>query len=236
MLFRSCTAEGERLDRLRQQLWQGARISGLDRVLVLDSRSLLWALDPLHQASEGEVVINLAADANRERLEAQVQLLEELRRPRLMPASQGQPTSLQVLAEEGMAFEWFVARQPLSGQPRETRRAWLDQIQTLAAPGAELRLLLSQPLLGPLGGLQQSAKGAPALALADRLAAVLPLEQRWLERQAQEQQRWSGDLSALGWTVIGRSWEEPLNWRLDASLLQRWFAPGASYQIGRAHV
>jgi putative ATPase len=229
-LRRQCSAEGERLDRLRQQLWQGARISGLDRVLVLDSRSLLWALDPLRQASEGEVVINLAADANRERLEAQVQLLEELRRPRLMPASQGQPTSLQVLAEEGMAFEWFVARQPLSGQPREQRRAWLDQIQTLAAPGAELRLLLSQPLLGPLGGLQQSAKGAPALALADRLAAVLPLEQRWLERQAQEQQRWSGDLSALGWTVIGRSWEEPLNWRLDASLLQRWFAPGASYR------
>ena len=243
-LRRQCATEGERLDRLRQQLWLGARIDGLDRVLVLESRSLLWSLDPLLQASEGEVVMTLAADADQQRLEAQVQLLDELRRPRLLPATLKNPSSLQELAQEGMAFEWFVARQPLAGQPLARRRAWLEQIHSLAAPRAEFRLLLSQPLLGPLGCLQQGwsasagqpprgasprAKAIPP-ASADLLAAVLPHEQRWLEEQARDHHQWSLDLEAMGWSVQARSWEEPLNWRIEPPLLRRWFAPGASYR------
>ncbi len=243
-LRRQCATEGERLDRLRQQLWLGARIDGLDRVLVLESRSLLWSLDPLLQASEGEVVMTLAADADQQRLEAQVQLLDELRRPRLLASTLNNSSRLQELAQEGMAFEWFVARQPLAGQPLARRRAWLEQIHRLAAPRAEFRLLLSQPLLGPLGCLQQGwaasagqpprgesppAKAVPP-ASADLLAAVLPLEQRWLEEQAHDHHQWSLDLEAMGWSVQARSWEEQLNWRIEPRLLQRWFAPGASYR------
>lgn len=244
-LRRQCATEGERLDRLRQQLWLGARIDGLDRVLVLESRSLLWSLDPLLQASEGEVVMTLAGDADRQRLEAQVQLLDDLRRPRLLAATPENPDSLQELAKEGMAFEWFVARQPLAGQQWARRRAWLGQIGALAAPRAEFRLLLSQPLLGPLGCLQQSwaasagpgprapssppAKAAPPPS-ADLLASVLPLEQRWLEDQARDHQQWGMDLEAMGWSVQARSWEEQLSWRLEPALLRRWFGPGASYR------
>jgi putative ATPase len=240
-LRRQCATEGERLDRLRQQLWLGARIDRLDRVLVLESRSLLWALDPLLLASEGEVVMTLTADADRQRLEAQVQLLDDLRRPRLLPAT---PKTLQELAREGMAFEWFVARQPLPGQPSAHRRAWLKQMHALAAPSAEFRLLLSQPLLGPLGCLQQGwaasaskeprAAPPPAKAIppscADLLAAVLPLEQLWLEQQALDHDQWTVDLEAIGWSAEVRSWEERLSWRLEPLLLQRWFAPGASYR------
>ena len=245
-LQRQCATEGERLDRLRQQLWLGARIDRLDRVLVLESRSLLWALDPLLQASEGEVVMTLTVDADRQRLGAQVQLLDDLRRPRLLPETPAEnPESLQELAKEGMAFEWFVARQPLAGQPLERRRAWLKQILALAAPRAEFRLLLSQPLLGPLGCLQQGwaasasqlprAAHPPAQAIppppsADLLAAVLPLEQRWLEQQAQDHHQWSVDLEAMGWSVQARSWSERLSWQLEPRLLRRWFAPGASYR------
>ena len=244
-LQRQCATEGERLDRLRQQLWLGARIDRLDRVLVLESRSLLWALDPLLLASEGEVVIALAADADRQRLEAQVQLLDDLRRPRLLSATPEHLENLEELAKAGMVFEWFVARQPLAGQPLMGRRAWLKQIHALAAPRAELRLLLSQPLLGPLGCLQQSwaasasqrpraanppAQPIPPPPTTDLLAAVLPLEQRWLEHQAQEHHQWSVDLEAMGWSVQARSWEEQLSWRLEPPLLKRWFAPGASYR------
>jgi len=241
-LRRQCATEGERLDRLRQQLWLGARIDRLDRVLVLESLSLLWALDPLLLASEGEVVMTLAADADRQRLEAQVQLLDDLSRPRLLQAT---PESLQELAREGMAFEWFVARQPLAGQPLVRRRTWLKQIHSLATPGAEFRLLFSQPLLGPLGCLQQGwaasagkqrprAAPPPAKAItppsADLLATVLPLEQLWLEKQAQDHHQWSVDLEALGWSVQSRSWEEQLSWRLEPPLLRRWFDPGSSYR------
>lgn len=243
-LRRQCASEGERLDRLRQQLWLGARIDRLDRVLVLESRSLLWALDPLLLASEGEVVMTLAADADRARLEAQVQLLDELRRPRLLLSTPANPESLQELASEAMTFELFVARQPLADQPSERRRAWLKQICTLASPGAEFRLLLSQPLLGPLGCLRQGwaassgkeslSTPTPAKAIPppcdDLLAAVLPLEERWLEQQAQQQDQWSLDLKAMGWSIQKRSWEERLSWRLEPQLQQRWFAPGASYR------
>jgi hypothetical protein len=62
------------------------------------------------------------------------------------------------------------------------------------------------------------------------LAAVLPLEQRWLEHQAQEHHQWSVDLEAMGWSVQARSWEERLSWRLEPPLLRRWFSPGASYR------
>jgi hypothetical protein len=62
------------------------------------------------------------------------------------------------------------------------------------------------------------------------LAAVLPLEQRWLEHQAQEHHQWRVDLEAMGWSVQARSWEERLIWRLEPPLLRRWFAPGASYR------
>jgi hypothetical protein len=173
-----------------------------------------------------------------------VQLLDDLRRPRLLEATPENPDSLQELAREGMSFEWFVARQPLAGQPRARRRAWLEQIDALAAPRAEFRLLLSQPLLGPLGCLQQGraasagqgtrapsppAKAAPPPS-ADLLAAVLPLEQRWLEDQALDHHQWGVDLEAMGWSVQARSWEEQLSWRLEPALLRRWFGPGASYR------
>jgi hypothetical protein len=65
------------------------------------------------------------------------------------------------------------------------------------------------------------------------LAAVLPLEQRWLEQQAQKDHQWSVDLEAMGWSIEARSWEEQLSWRLETPVLLRWFAPGASY---RAHL
>jgi putative ATPase len=53
-------------------------------VLVLQARSLLWALDPLRQATEGEVVLTLERPDDLERMEAQVQILDPLVRPRLM--------------------------------------------------------------------------------------------------------------------------------------------------------
>ena len=77
-------AEGERLDRLRQRFWDGAAIGRLDRVLVVEAQSLLWALDPLEAASEGEVLLTTPSAAVLERLQAQLQLLDQLRRPQLL--------------------------------------------------------------------------------------------------------------------------------------------------------
>ena len=37
-------------------------------------------------------------------------------------------------------------------------------------------------------------------------------------------------LTELGWQVSEESWEESLELRLDATLLQRWFGAGATYR------
>jgi len=58
-LARQAAAEGERLDLLRQRFWGDRHPGRLDRVLVLQARSLLWALDPIREATEGEVWITV---------------------------------------------------------------------------------------------------------------------------------------------------------------------------------
>jgi hypothetical protein len=115
-------------DRLRQRFWQDAPIGRLDRVLVLEARSLLWALDPLQAASEGEVVITLAASADQERLQAQLQLLDQLRRPQLLMLPPEQPSALADRLDVGWRFDWLAARQPWrptsSSQSRGSTRPW----------------------------------------------------------------------------------------------------------------
>jgi len=233
-LQRQAGAEGERLDRLRQRFWQDAAIGRLDRVLVLEAHSLLWALDPLEAASEGEVVLATPSTAVLDRLQAQLQLLDQLRRPRLLAVEPQAPAQLQTQLEpwprEEGRFEWIAARQPWRGCTAEHRRAWLEQLTALAAPGARARLLFTHPLLGPAGSLRalvgRSASGAtPAV-----LETAAELEREWLAADAAQADRVQEGLESLGWSVQRRFWEEALELPLSDALLERWFGKGASYR------
>jgi putative ATPase len=152
-LQRQAAAEGERLDRLRQRLWQGATISRLDRVLLLDAHSLLWALDPLEAAAEGEVVLALRDPQQQQRLQAQLQLLEPLRRPRLLLVDPQRPAGLADHLEAQQRFEWIACRQPFRDDAPAIRAEAIADLTALAAAAAEARLLFSDPLLGPAGSL-----------------------------------------------------------------------------------
>ncbi len=90
-LQRQAGAEGARLDALRQAFWQGAHWKRHDRVLLLDSTSLLWALDPLRATPEGGVVMAVGEPPTMERLQAQLQLLDSLRQPQILLASSDAP-------------------------------------------------------------------------------------------------------------------------------------------------
>ena len=152
-LQRQAAAEGERLDRLRQRLWQGANIGRLDRVLLLEAHSLLWALDPLEAAAEGEVVLALRDPQQQQRLEAQLQLLEPLRRPRLLLVDPLRPAGLTDQLEASQRFEWIACRQPFRDDDPATRAEAIADLSALAASNAQARLLFSDPLLGPAGSL-----------------------------------------------------------------------------------
>ncbi|MEB3322750.1 MAG: AAA family ATPase, partial [Synechococcaceae cyanobacterium] len=240
-LQRQAVAEGERLDRLRKRFWEHAAIGRLDRVLVLDARSLLWALDPLEAASEGEVVITVSGSADRERLEAQLQVLDALRRPRLLQVPLRRPGDLAAALGADWRFEWLAGRQPLRGLSAKQRRRWLEALTLLAAPGARARFLFSRPRLGPAASLREQLRrqrsgarrtgrgpaGKEALAL---LEEVVALEEQWLGSGEEEARGWQEDLGSLGWAVAAATWRESLELPIDEALLRRWFAPEAPYR------
>jgi putative ATPase len=233
-LQRQAAAEGERLDRLRRRFWEDAAIGRLDRVLVLEAHSLLWALDPLEAASEGEVVLAAPTTAVHDRLQAQLQLLDQLRRPRLLAAAPEAPEQLQAQLEpwpggEGR-FEWIAARQPWRSCTAEQRRAWLELLTALAAPGARVRLLFTHPLLGPAGSLRAHLGGSGAGEARDALDTAAARELEWRAGEVKLADRVQEGLEERGWIVQRRFWEEALELPLGDAVLERWFGRQASYR------
>ncbi len=172
-LQRQAAAGGERLDRLRQRFWRGATINRLDRVLVLEAASLLWALDPLAAAAEGEVVLTLRDPQLLQRLQAQLQLLEPLRRPRLLTVDPRRPVDLTDQLAAAERFEWIACRQPFSAADAATRAEAITDLTALAAATAQARLLFSDPLLGPAGSLLAALTAAAEAPVA---AGISPVE------------------------------------------------------------
>jgi len=240
-LQRQAVAEGERLDRLRQRFWQGASWQRHDRVLVLEARSLLWALDPLGATPEGGLVITVAEASERQRLGDQVQILEPLRQPQLLDVAPDQPEQLAALLEPGQRFEWVAARQPLLGGSPDSLRRWVQTITAICAEKAEIRLLFSAPLIGPaealLAWLDGEGKGAPASSLRQRLETCLPLERQWLAEASLRAETIGALLEGSGWRLCNERWQESLQIRLSESLLERWFGAASSHgQALRQHI
>ena len=195
-------------------------------------------------ASEGEVVISVAEAAERQRLEAQLQVLDSLRQPRLVTVAADQPQRLAQALGLDWRFEWIAARQPFRQVDGDGQRAWLASLTALAAPGARGRWLLSHPQLGPSASLLavlDSGKATAATREARRLLRLArPVDEAWLSAAANAAgdgaDSLSGMLDALGWRITSERWQESLELRLDAALLERWFAAGAPYrqQLERA--
>lgn len=193
-------------------------------------------------------MITVAAAEERQRLEAQLQVLDALRRPRLLDVTPEDPAGLAAALEPGMAFEWIAARQPFRGLGTDQRRAWLERITALAAPDAQGRWLFSSPRLGPAGSLLAAlavrSLAPPPGTARGLLEAAIPLEQAWLERatgtrEGQGEGKGVGggrsaavrqELEKLGWQVSEEAWEETLELRLDMAVLDRWFGAGAAYR------
>lgn len=230
-LRRQIGSEGQRLERLRQRFWQGVRWQRQDRCLVLNARSLLWSLDPLDATPEGGMVITVAAEAERGRLEAQLQVLDQLRRPRLLCVPSDQPEALIATLEPGERFEWIVGRSPFQELGPPGLAAWLDRIDELAAPQAQIRLLQSLPLIGPAGALTELVRQRQR-SMPRELATLLQQAAAWESgalANGPGADALQHGLEARGWRVASEQWREPLSVTLSAGLRQRWFGEGASY-------
>ena len=223
-LQRQLGSEGERLDALRSRLWDNATWRRHDRVLILEARSLLWALDPLEQTPEGGVVIQTADSADAERLRSQLRVLDALRQPNVLCCN---AAGLADALEPGSVFEWIAARHPFRDLSDDQLPAALDQLERLAAPDAQLRLLFSQPTIGPAAALL--AKADLPDALRDLLAPLPELEQAWLSTPP-DRERLQAELEQRGWQVSWQQWEEPLELSLSAAVIERWLGDNAAYR------
>ena len=230
-LQRQVASEGERLDQLRARLWQGAAWQRHDRALILEARSLLWALDPLQHCPEGGVVIQAAGPEEALRLQGQLQVLDSLGRPAIVS---GPAAELASQMEPEQRFEWLVGRHPFRQLSRPELEGALASLTTLAAAGAELRLLFTASLLGPAGALL--ARPECPSALRDRLDAVATLEPQWMATTPEPSQ-----LEALlierGWQPpTWQRWQENLELTLSPSLIERWLGAKAPYRRQLAQV
>ena len=223
-LQRQLGSEGERLDALRSRLWDNATWRRHDRVMILEARSLLWALDPLEQTPEGGVVIQAANSADAERLRSQLRVLDALRQPSVLCCN---AAGLADALEPGSVFEWIAARHPFRDLSADQLPAALDQLERLAAPDAQLRLLFSQPTIGPAAALLAIADLPDALR--DLLAPLPELEQAWLSAPPDREQLQAG-LEQRGWQVSWQQWEEPLELSLSAAVIERWLGDNAAYR------
>ena len=226
-LRRQAASEGARLDALRQHFWAGAGWQRHQRVLVLDGRSLLWALDPLQATPEGGVTIQVGDEGTAERLQAQLQVLDTLRRPELVVSAADDPTQLAKACGDG-PFEWIAARR-LGEEPTGAAiRRWLQAFTPLLAEQGKWRLLFSHPRLGPITALGQA--GALGRQLSESLRQALSAEAKVEERQEKGLERWRAAFEAEGFTLALERWNETLQLELRDALLERWLAPKGAYR------
>ncbi len=224
-LQRQLSVDGERLQELRQKLWSDLCWQRTDRVLILGGRSLLWSLDPLGAVAEGGLTILCASSTEQRRLEAQLQLLDPLNHPAML----ADDSDLERLSPDHQ-FEVVGGRlnqEDLNGPDFETFWA---RVSFRSTSGAQLRLLLSEPQLGPAGGLLEllisEKRTSTSMSSLQTLAA---LESIWLS-QEEQRQRLLSQLERCGWVTNQSSWQESLKLSVEPSLIERWLGEDRPYR------
>ena len=228
-LQRQMAVDGERLQDLRQRLWSDLSWQRTDRVLVIGGRSLLWSLDPLGAVAEGGLTILCSSPSEQQRLEAQLQLLDPLNQPIVLTEIAG----LEMLGSDHL-FEVLGGRlnqQDLNATNLEQH--WRS-ISERACSGAQLRLLLSEPQLGPAGASliqHRPEAGTRGLMESQRqsLQTLADLEVAWLS-QAEQRERLLSQLESHGWVISQTTWQESLTLTVEPTLIERWLGEGRPYR------
>ena len=224
-LQRQRAVDGERLQELRQRLWSDLEWKRTDRVVVLGGRSLLWSLDPLGAVAEGGLTILCASRTEQQRLDAQLQLLDPLHQPTVLDS----PQALDRFKADHR-FEVLGGRlnaQDLSSPELET--TW-KALSARAMPDAQLRLLFSEPQLGPAAAvLELVDNDTTDPQLLQALTSLAQREGDWLSQEKQRDHLLS-TLDTNGWTIQPSSWQESLTLTVDASLIERWLGDNRPYQ------
>ena len=223
-LQRQKAVDGERLQELRQRLWSDLDWKRTDRVVVLGGRSLLWSLDPLGAVAEGGLTILCSSRTEQQRLDAQLQLLDPLHQPTVLDS----PRALDTFNADHR-FEVLGGRlntQDLSSPELET--TW-KALSSRAMPDAQLRLLFSEPQLGPAAAVLEMVDDDITDPIYEALTSLAQRECHWLS-QDKQRNRLLSNLDINGWTIKPSSWQESLTLTVDSNLIERWLGDNRPYQ------
>ncbi len=225
-LQRQLSQDGERLKGLSQRLWDGVPWQRHHRALVLGCSSLLWALAPLKALPEGGVTILVEKKEDKNRILAQLDLLDQLHRPTLF---EGGIEALNALPT-GHQFEWIGGRCFNQGLANLGTRNSLETISQRCVPQAGLRLLITQGAIGPAESLLQvlDEKTINPNDL-NTIRSLVKKEKAWLEEQDMSEAIFS-ELIDLGWQVEIDQWNESLSLNIDKGLEDRWLGEGRQYR------
>ena len=225
-LNRQFHQEADRIQKLSQRLWNGVSLQRNDRVLVIGGRELCWAVHPLKAVPEGGVTILCPTKEDQDRMSSHIAFLDPTFRPEVLGESLD---SLQLIPEK-QQFEWIGGRIYSKDLVNpNVNKVWGVITQKLSLNGG-LRLLISNPCVGPAGSLSKIVATAEInqkeQSLLDQL---IDIEESILTPQSIDED-FINDLRGFGWKLDCERWEETLMLEIDESLENRWLAEGRTYQ------
>ncbi len=224
-LQRQLVNEGDRLQKLLEQLWSGINWKRNDRILIVGGRQVFWAIKPMKEALEGGVYI-ITSSQDESCLSSQIEVLDPLLRPTLLN------NDLDLFRDfsEELKFEWVGGR--LSNQfliDNAQYQFWLD-ITSKCYHKTGLRFLISKPSLGPITSmLKILEKENSALFNNELLEKILCLEKKLLNNEAAEISFFK-TLEKNGWNLEVIKWEEDSSLIINESLEKRWLTKNSNYR------
>ena len=224
-LHRQLKQEGDRLQKLLEKLWSEVAWKRNHRVLVIGARPLFWAVKPLSAVPEGGVT--LAVDIKEKaRINSQIDILDPILRPEVIHSN---CTSLRQLPANLM-FEWIGGRITYDHFLDEDFDDFWKTISYRSTRNAGLRILFSNPSLGPLAALTQIIdKDMNKLFQDEFLSRIISQEEEFLRNQMKENLL-INILKNIGWEIKVEEWEESLSLTIDSDLEQRWLSEDSQYR------
>ncbi|MDA1169891.1 MAG: AAA family ATPase [Cyanobacteria bacterium] len=224
-LKRQMVQAGERLQLLQQRFWQGIPLERHHRVLVLNCQSLFWALPAMKLAPEGGVSLQVENRETATKLEAQLQVLDQLQKPIIYQTEPHCLDQLHLQLQEGEKFELIIGRNLLKGATPSEREKWLNQLDLLLTEDGRLTFLNSHRELGPLNLLPKGSLGwVNSLQIE-----MCQLEKEWLNNEAFNQPL-ENQLKSSGWVASVDKWLEQVEFIISPQLLEQWFNPESKYR------
>lgn len=224
-LKRQMVQAGERLQLLQQRFWQGIHLERHHRVLVLNCQSLFWALPAMKLAPEGGVSLQVENRETATKLEAQLQVLDQLQKPIIYQTEPYCLDQLHLQLQEGEKFELIIGRNLLKAATPGEREKWLNQLDLLLTEDGRLTFLNSHRELGPLNLLPVGSLG-----WANNLQIEMcELEKEWLNNEAFNQPL-ENQLKSSGWVASVDKWQEKVEFIISPQLLEQWFNPESKYR------